>query len=312
MNTRLIASRTHTLRDLAAYGERYGIDYRFPAQRRETVEMPVLHGRIHELEPGPGMQLVASDIEVLQRYDSRSHRPAPLSIIVMLEGHAQITLGSERLDFAAGTALSVRLSEHEGLQAVQPPNQRIRALTLALDAPRLADALGGKLPMPGSSMHAWSLPPGLQLLLEQALSSPLSGVASRLQWEGLSLQLLAHGLPPGFVATTARLSPGEWQRLERVREQLQASPDQTYSLPALAELASMSPATLRRKFQAAYGCSVFDYLRERRLELARQMLLQGHGVERASQFAGYKHANNFTAAFRQRYGYPPSSLYRPA
>ncbi|QTP58735.1 helix-turn-helix transcriptional regulator [Billgrantia antri] len=274
--------------------------------------MPVLHGRIHELEPGPGMQLVASDIEVLQRYDSRSHRPAPLSIIVMLEGHAQITLGSERLDFAAGTALSVRLSEHEGLQAVQPPNQRIRALTLALDAPRLADALGGKLPMPGSSMHAWSLPPGLQLLLEQALSSPLSGVASRLQWEGLSLQLLAHGLPPGFVATTARLSPGEWQRLERVREQLQASPDQTYSLPALAELASMSPATLRRKFQAAYGCSVFDYLRERRLELARQMLLQGHGVERASQFAGYKHANNFTAAFRQRYGYPPSSQYRPA
>ncbi len=312
MSIRPTPSRAHTSSDLTAYGERYGIDYRFPAQRRAAVQAPVLHGRIHELEPGPGMQLVASDIEVLQRYDSRSRSPAPLSIIVMLEGRAEVALGQQRLDFMAGMALSVRLNAREGLQAMQPPNQRIRALTLALDAPRLADALGGRLPLPGSSMHAWSPPPGLQQMLEQALSSPLTGVASHLQWEGLALQLLAHGLPPGLDAPPPRLSPGEWQRLERVREQLQICPDQPHSLAALAELASMSPATLRRKFQAAYSCTVFDYLRERRLELAREMLLQGHGVERAAQCAGYLHANNFTTAFRQRYGYPPSSLHRPA
>lgn len=312
VNTRLIASRTHTTDDLAAYGERYGIDYRFPAQRRAADQAPVLHGRIHELEPGPGMQLVTSDIEVLQRYDSCSRRAAPLSIIVMLEGRADVTLGRQRLDFSAGMALSVRLQEREGLQAVQPPHQRIRALTLALDAPRLAEALGGRLPLTDSSLHAWSLPSGLQLALEQALSSPLAGAASRLQWEGLALQLLAHGLPPRLDEPTARLSPGEWQRLERVRKRLQVCPDQPHSLAALAEIASMSSATLRRKFQAAYGCSVFDYLRERRLELAREMLLQGHDVARAAQCAGYLHASNFTTAFRQRYGYPPSSLHRPA
>lgn len=310
----LIAAATcqHTSRDLLAYGERYGIHYRFPTLPTNAAEQAVLRGRIFELTPATGMQLVASDIEVLQRYDSRSRRAAPLSIIVMLEGRADVALGQQRLDFTAGMALSVRLHEHEGLRAVQPPHQRIRALTLALDTPRLTEALGGKLPSTDSNLHAWSLPSGLQQLLEQALSSPLAGVASRLQWEGLSLQLLAHGLPPGLDAPAVRFSPGEWQRLERVREQLQACPDQPHSLAALAELASMSSATLRRKFQAAYGCSVFDYLRERRLELAREMLLQGHAVERAAQSAGYLHASNFTTAFRQRYGYPPSSLHRLA
>ncbi|NIC06703.1 helix-turn-helix transcriptional regulator [Billgrantia bachuensis] len=312
MSMGLVPSRTHTSSDLTAYGERYGIDYRFPTQHRAAGQVPVLHGRIQELEPRPGMQLVASDIEVLQRYDSRSCRPAPLSIIVMLEGRADVVLGEKRLDFTAGMALSVSLNEREGLQAMQPPNQRIRALTLALDAPRLIDALGGKPLRPGSSLHAWSLPPGLQQMLEQALTSPLAGIASRLQWEGLALQLLAYGLPPELDVPTARFSPGEWQRLERVREQLQACPDQPHSLASLAKLASMSTATLRRKFQAAYGCPVFDYLRERRLELAREMLLQGHDVAHAAQCAGYLHANNFATAFRQRYGYPPSSLHRSA
>lgn len=312
MGTRLAPSRAHTASDLATYGERYGIDYRFPSQRRAAVQAPVLHGRIQELEPGPGMQLVASDIDVLQRYDSRSHTPSPLSIIVMLEGRADVALGQQRLAFSAGMALSVQLNEREGLQAMQPANQRLRALTLALDTPRLAEALDGKLPRHGSSMHAWPLPAGLQPMLEQALTSPLPDAAARLQWEGLALQLLAHGLPPELDAPAARLSPGEWQRLERVRVQLQTSPARPHSLAALAELAAMSPATLRRKFQAAYGRSVFDYLRDRRLGLAREMLLNGHGVERVAQCAGYLHASNFTTAFRRHYGYLPSSLHRAA
>ncbi|MCE8032319.1 AraC family transcriptional regulator [Billgrantia tianxiuensis] len=298
----------HTSRDLRTYGERYGIDYRFPTQPPAAAGQAVLRGHILELAPAAGMQLIASDIEVLQRYDSCSHRPAPLSIIVMLEGRAQIGLGEKRLAFTSGMALSVRLDEHQGLQAMQLPGQRIRALTLALDAPRLAATLGGKPSRPGSSLHAWTLPSGLQQLIDQALNSPLDGMASRLQWEGLALQLLAHGLPTELDVSSARLSPGEWQRLERVREQLQSCPARSHSLSALAEQAAMSPATLRRKFQAAYGCSVFDFLRERRLELARELLLQGHGIERAAQCAGYRHANNFTTAFRQRYGYPPSSL----
>ncbi|KAA0011522.1 helix-turn-helix transcriptional regulator [Billgrantia pellis] len=276
---------------------------------RAAQRTSVIRGHIQELAPARGMQLVTSDIEVLQRYDSRSRRPIPLSIIVMLEGRAEVKLGEQRLNLTKGMALSVTLDTQQGLQAIQPPGQRIRALTLALDAPRLAE-LGASLPRHRSSMHAWVLPPLLPQALEQALSSPLSEAALNLQWEGLGLQLLAHGLPHDASASDVRIPPGERQRLERVHRQLHEQPAQPHSLAALAELASMSPATLRRKFQAAYGCSIFEYLRERRLKLAHELLLQGHGVERVAQCAGYRHANNFTTAFRLHYGYPPSSLRR--
>ncbi|WP_156085533.1 helix-turn-helix transcriptional regulator, partial [Billgrantia saliphila] len=92
------------------------------------------------------------------------------------------------------------------------------------------------------------------------------------------------------------------------RRQLHEHPAQPHSLTALAEQAAMSPATLRRKFQAAFGCSVFDYLRDRRLDVAREALLQGSSVEQAAHLAGYHHASNLATAFRRRFGYSPSSL----
>ncbi|VFR19792.1 Transcriptional regulator AlcR in siderophore [Alcaligin] cluster [plant metagenome] len=68
----------------------------------------------------------------------------------------------------------------------------------------------------------------------------------------------------------------------------------------------MSSSTLRVKFQAAYHCSVFNWLRERRLEVAHQRLARGWSVQQAADFVGYRHATNFATAFRARYGVAPS------
>ena len=300
----------HTPQDLYTYGERYGICYRFPTLTPQTARRTsVIRGHILELAPARGVQLVASDIDVLQRYDSRSHRATPLSIIIMLEGKAEVSLSEQRLELSAGMALSVTLDSQQGLQATQPPGQRIRALTFAFNASRLAE-LGANLPPCSSSMHSWMLPPFLCQALEQAISSSLDGTALNLLWEGLSLQLLAHGLPPDISDSCTRISPDERQRLEQIRSRLYAYPAATYSTAALAKQAAMSPATLRRKFQATYGSPIFEFLRERRLELAHELLMQGHSVERVAQRIGYQHANNFTTAFHQRYGYPPSGLRR--
>ncbi|MDT8896039.1 AraC family transcriptional regulator [Halomonas sp. I1] len=308
--TRLAAERqrvrAHTSRDLKAYGQRYGIDYHFPdlGARPRTV----VRGRVQELTPGPGMQLVASDIEVLERYDSRSRAPAPLSIIVMLDGEAEVSLAQQRLTLRPGMALSVQLDERHGLSAVQPAGQRIRALTLGLDESRLSTLVDEPVPYQGSRMRAWHLPATLRHALEEAIDSPLEGAAQRLQLEGLSLQLLAHGLPAPHREATTSQPPGERQRLARVREALRADPAREHRLESLAELAAMSPASLRRKYRAAFGNSVFDDLRECRLDLARAYLMRGFSVQQAAHFCGYRHASNFATAFRRRYGISPSSL----
>ncbi|MDN3522214.1 helix-turn-helix transcriptional regulator [Halomonas ramblicola] len=313
MNQPAIDGRAHTPRDLLAYGRRYGLDYRVPGLSPQA-ETPVVRGTVREFSLRPGMQLIASDVEVLHRYDSHSRRPTPLSIIAMLEGRAEVRLAGRVLTLAPGMALSVRLEAGHGLEASQPAGQRLRALTLSLDEAQLA-ALGAAAPASTrrSCLHAWRLPEPLRQGLDQALGTPPTDEARhRLLIEGLGLQLLAQGLPGDAppMAPTTPLPPREHRRLERVRLALQDDPAREHRLDALAELAAMSPASLRRKFRAAFGRSVFDYLRECRLTLAHDYLRQGYSVQQAAHFSGYRHASNFTTAFRRHFGHAPSSLGR--
>lgn len=105
--------------------------------------------------------------------------------------------------------------------------------------------------------------------------------------EGLILQLFGHGLSMCQVESGKRLAAsGEQQRLEVVRRLLEESPENDYTLNELAQRAAMSPSSLRSKFRAAYGCSVFDYLRDCRLEHARGYLLEGYSVQQAALDVG--------------------------
>lgn len=129
--------------------------------------------------------------------------------------------------------------------------------------------------------------------------------------EGLILQLFGHGLSVCQVESGKRLAAsGEQQRLEVVRRLLEQNPENDHTLNELAQRAAMSPSSLRSKFRAAYGCSVFDYLRDCRLERARGYLLEGYSVQQAAWMSGYQHATNFSTAFRRRYGFSPGDMLK--
>ncbi|MNW09377.1 DNA-binding transcriptional regulator GadX [compost metagenome] len=55
-----------------------------------------------------------------------------------------------------------------------------------------------------------------------------------------------------------------------------------------------------------YGTTVFDFVRESRLQRARQALERdGFSVAQAALVAGYNSAANFATAYRKRFGMPP-------
>lgn len=101
---------------------------------------------------------------------------------------------------------------------------------------------------------------------------------------------------------------GEYQRLELIRRLLEQTPEKAYTLNELARRAAMSPSSLRCKFRHAYGCTVFDYLRDCRTARARRYLMEGYSVQQAARMSGYQHATNFATAFRRRYGCSPGEL----
>jgi AraC-like DNA-binding protein len=83
-------------------------------------------------------------------------------------------------------------------------------------------------------------------------------------------------------------------------------PGKDWSLDALAAAASVSRATLARRFAEVVGRSPMAYLTEWRLALAADLLRGGDStVEQVGRRVGYGSPFAFTAAFKRVHGLPP-------
>lgn len=314
------ASRQLTIADFGAYEQRYRLTHRFPAPSGERFDnaLTIAEGRVDEHRPYRGCQLVGSDLVVHRTYETHARRDAPshVSIIVMLEGRAELALGERRQRLAAGDDLMLAYDSDQPLHARHVAQRRVRAVNLTLTAdalvgdPRLATLARSPFESAANGMWRLTIPSGLRQSLSDWLANPPVGEAGALLAEGLALQLLASGVVhwPQVDDVPTRLPQRDQRLLARVREQLEAHPGHPHTLKSLAGLACMSPSTLREKFRLAYGRSVFDYLRECRLALAHRQLSAGYSVQQVALQVGYRHATNFATAFRQRYGVSPSEI----
>ncbi len=78
----------------------------------------------------------------------------------------------------------------------------------------------------------------------------------------------------------------------------------------LAHLTNLSISTFKRKFQRIYRDSPGRYFRNKKLEKATTLLTTSHrSVSEIAFDCGYNDLPNFTSAFKEKYGVPPS-LYR--
>jgi AraC-like DNA-binding protein len=83
------------------------------------------------------------------------------------------------------------------------------------------------------------------------------------------------------------------------------------NLPGLADIARAA-GTYRERLNAVFrerlGCSVFDYVRERRFERAMQLLRETEmDVNDVAQLVGFQNARNFSTAFKERAGLAPAA-----
>jgi len=311
-----------TVADFNRLGELAGFRYRLPdcpSAKTDNDTLCVAQGCVREHGLRPGLRLVLSDIMVHHRYEAQSLTTPQFSAIVMLQGSARVQLNRHAsANLVAQSGLRLAWGEPMAVTGLHPAQQRLRCVNISFDTAagmdagddRLGEAIARVMRSCGTQLRRWTVPSPLLQSLEQVMDSPWQGSMYDLLLEGASLQLLAHALADDLwpVPRQPSLSARDRQLLARVRERLDSAPGEPHSLATLAKLACMSPSTLRAKFQAAYHCSLFAWLRERRLEVARAHLAQGCSVQQAAHFVGYRHASNFATAFRARYGIAPSAL----
>ena len=89
-----------------------------------------------------------------------------------------------------------------------------------------------------------------------------------------------------------------------------------YSLEVIAGELGINPSYLSRLFKKELGVSMQEYLKNLRLSMGYELLLQGYKVKDAAEKCGIRHVNNFSQMFFHRYGMRPSevqtSLVKPS
>lgn len=142
-------------------------------------------------------------------------------------------------------------------------------------------------------------------LLECARSS--AGVAAHM--EHLLVTLLADALPALLVDH----KPAIPAFVKRAEAFIRANIGEPLQLEEIARAAGVSARTLRERFQSAHGVSPMQYLRDVRMERARESLLQAGTRGRIADIAlacGFLHFGRFSAAYAKVFGESPSDTLR--
>ena len=101
---------------------------------------------------------------------------------------------------------------------------------------------------------------------------------------------------------------GTFDRLVRARRFIDDRFDQPVNLDAIAAEACLSRYHFLRQFQREFQKTPHEYLQERRLERARQLLAAGnHSVTDVCFEVGFQSLGSFSTLFHRVVGQPPAT-----
>jgi AraC-like DNA-binding protein len=204
------------------------------------------------------------------------------------------------------------------------PGRSLKLAGYTLHADRIARIFGGKVPEPilpilnrgldTSVILSTPVSVRLKRLAGSLFTQRLNGPLRAIFLEGVVLQLFAlqaagYGMRPR--ERTVGLSPIEGEAIKSARHRLLSDMRNPPTLGALAAEAGISEKALNAGFQALYGATVFETLRDERLQHALLALkTEAVPIKTIAFRVGYNHVTNFITAFTRRYGAPPRQYVR--
>ncbi|HEX5658382.1 MAG TPA: AraC family transcriptional regulator [Polyangiales bacterium] len=144
-----------------------------------------------------------------------------------------------------------------------------------------------------------------QALEAERTTGNLNGV---LYAEGLGLALAVHllGRYRGDERLQRGLSP--LQR-RRVAEYIEAHLDRDLRLTKLADLTQLRSTQFKALFRGSFGVPVHEYVVQRRVERAKQLLLAGElSISQVALEAGFAHPSHMARCMRRLLGVTPTGL----
>lgn len=110
-----------------------------------------------------------------------------------------------------------------------------------------------------------------------------------------------------------RYSAEQLETIRRVHDFITGDLSARHTIEELSRLFLMNPSALKEIFKAVYGGSLASHIKEHRMELASDLLLNsGESVSEIASEVGYENASKFSAEFKKHFGLTPSAYRRAA
>lgn len=295
--------------------------------RRNRVEFDAarVDSYFEELSIAPGIWLYRAEADGKSTFRMEMPEPPRAGRIIlgcMLGGAGTIRLdGCEEMMWRPegrfyaltptnrGTYYDVRCADRWATVAVRLEGDALEMLSGERGVPQLAlDAIGERLV---DLARSAPLTPAMRHLAQELLSPTYHGPTGRLYLQARSFELLARQFAVlGDCPDRISLNGPETARIRDARQRLLADLANPPDLFALACSVGMTPKRLNRGFRELFGVTVFEHLRDMRLDAARQALEDEPELplKQLAWRLGYTETNSFISAFRRRFGVSPGAF----
>ncbi|EXG78201.1 Regulatory protein PchR [bioreactor metagenome] len=285
------------------------------------LEIPenIAGGRVAADAVSPGLSLICSEMSFAkdtffrEEYQDRD----VLQIAFCLQGNCEWSYGNgARPHQLAPAECSLQCGVMRKCDSFFPRGP-YRALSLSLGRERFADVIeclkDVRLLDSGDMIRTrvFAGTPHLRLLIRQLTECPPDYKLRKLFLEGKALELLSVFCSEviGRKEKKGDVSREDRRCLRQARERI----DEQFLLPLtisqIAKECHMSETKLKRGFKNCFGCTVYEYMVEKRMELAHSLLSSGkYKVKDVVWMAGYSNAGHFIKMFRKRYGLTPGEI----
>ncbi len=157
--------------------------------------------------------------------------------------------------------------------------------------------------------------PVIYQCIHDYLNCPYTGVLGTAYKDNIILNLFIHQLATftGAELETGDTSAGHSRADIDLLNDIKTYLDQHYlevvSMQQLTRKFYINSFKLKHGFKQLFNNSVMKYVDEHKMNYARTMLQQGRlNVSDVADELGYKHYNNFSTAFKKRFGYSPTAV----
>lgn len=157
--------------------------------------------------------------------------------------------------------------------------------------------------------------PAIYQCIHDYLNCPYTGALGAAYKDNIILNLLIHQLAAFTGADSehedhsTRLSRADIDLLNDIKTWLDQHYLEVGSLQQLTRVFYINSFKLKHGFKQLFNNSVMKYVDEHKMNYARTKLQQGRmDLTDMADELGYKHYNNFSTAFKKRFGYSPTAL----